>query len=68
VLPGLALGAVGALALTRLLQAQLFGIQPTDPVTFLAVLTLLLAVALLASWVPAWRAANVQPVEALRQE
>jgi putative ABC transport system permease protein len=68
VLPGLAFGAVGALALTRLLQAQLFGIQPTDPVTFLAVLTLLLAVALLASWVPAWRAANVQPVEALRQE
>jgi putative ABC transport system permease protein len=68
VLPGLALGAVGALALTRLLQAQLFGIEPTDPVTFAAVLTLLLAVAVLASWVPARRAANVQPVEALRQE
>jgi putative ABC transport system permease protein len=68
VLPGLALGALGALALTRLLQAQLFGVEPTDPVTFGAVLTLLLAVALLASWVPARRAASVQPVEALRQE
>jgi putative ABC transport system permease protein len=68
VLPGLALGALGALALTRLLQAQLFGVEPTDPVTFGAVLALLLAVALLASWLPARRAASVQPVEALRQE
>jgi putative ABC transport system permease protein len=68
VLPGLALGALGALALTRMLQAQLFGVEPTDPVTFGAVIALLLAVALLASWVPARRAASVQPVEALRQE
>jgi putative ABC transport system permease protein len=68
VLPGVALGAAGSLALTRLLRSQLFGVRPTDPATFLAVTVLLVAVALLASWVPARRAARVDPMEALREE
>lgn len=68
VLPGLAIGAAGALALTRLLRSQLFGVQPTDPVTFGAVILLLLGVALIATWIPARRALRVSPLEALRHE
>jgi predicted permease len=68
VLPGVALGAFGALALTRLLQSQLYGVAPTDPVTFLAVTALLVAIALFATWIPARRAVRVDPVQALRQE
>ena len=59
---------LGALALTRLLRSQLFGLEPTDPVTFAAVSALLVGVALLASWVPARRAAAVAPTIALREE
>ena len=65
---GLAVGLLGALALTRLLRNQLFGLEPTDPATFLAVSLMLAAVALLASWLPARRAAAVQPVVALRED
>jgi putative ABC transport system permease protein len=65
---GLAAGLLGALALTRLLRNQLFGLEPTDPATFLAVSLMLAAVALLASWLPARRAAAVQPVVALRED
>lgn len=68
VLPGVAIGAAGALALTRLLQSQLFGVQATDPVTFVAVTVLLVGVALVATGVPAWRAVRTKPVEALRLE
>jgi putative ABC transport system permease protein len=68
VLPGLALGVAGALALTRLLRSELFGVKPADPVTFVAVVLLLLATALLATWVPARRAVRVDPLEALREE
>lgn len=68
VLPGVALGFAGALALTRLLRSQLFGVSATDPLTFAGVTTLLVAVALLASWIPARRAAAVDPMEALRHE
>jgi ABC-type antimicrobial peptide transport system permease subunit len=68
VLPGLAVGAAGALTLTRLLRSQLFGVQPTDPMTFAAVILLLVAVALLATWVPARRAIRVNPLEALRHD
>jgi putative ABC transport system permease protein len=68
VVPGVILGAAGALALTRLLQSQLYGIRATDPVTFLAVTVLLVSVALLASWAPARRAARTDPMEALREE
>ena len=65
---GLAAGLLGALALTRLLRSQLFGLEPTDPATFAAVSALLVAVALLASWIPARRAAGVAPTVALREE
>jgi len=68
VLPGIAIGIAGALALTRLLGSQLFGVQPTDPLTFAAVIALLMSVALLATWVPARRSVSVSPVEALRHD
>ncbi len=65
---GLALGVVAALGLTRLLQSQLFAVQPTDPETFLAVTAILAAVALAANLLPALRATRVDPVVALREE
>ena len=65
---GAAIGVVGALALTRLMESMLFGVKPTDPPTFVAVSALLLAVAALAAWVPARRASRVDPMEALRGE
>jgi len=67
-LVGVAIGLVGAFALTRYLSSLLFGIQPTDPVTFGTVALALTAVALLACWLPARRAARVDPMEALRGE
>ena len=65
---GLVLGLVGALAATRLLQAFLFGVSALDPLTFGATIGLLLLVAGAAAYVPARRAANVDPVETLRAE
>jgi predicted permease len=65
---GIVLGLIAAVALTRLMQSVLYGITPTDPVTFAAVGLGLLAVAALASWVPARRAARVDPMVALRAE
>jgi ABC-type antimicrobial peptide transport system permease subunit len=65
---GLVAGVAGALALTRLIKSMLFGIAPYDPVTVTAAVLLLLGVALLASWIPARRAAGVEPMEALRHE
>jgi putative ABC transport system permease protein len=65
---GIALGLVGALALSRVLKTILFGITPTDPLTFGSVGALLGAVAVLASLIPALRASRVDPVLALRQE
>ena len=66
VLVGLAIGLAGALVLTRLLTTLLFGIQPTDGLTFVAVSMVLVAVAALACFVPARRAASVDPMVALR--
>jgi ABC-type antimicrobial peptide transport system permease subunit len=63
---GAAIGLAGAFAGTRLLQTQLFGITPTDPGTFIAVVVLLLSVGLLACALPARRAMRVDPVIALR--
>ena len=63
---GLAVGIAGALALTRMLAAQLYGVSALDPVAFAAGPALLLGVALLASWIPARRAARVDPAIALR--
>jgi len=65
---GLVLGAAGALSLTRFLTAQLYEITPTDPTTLIGVSLILAAVALLACWVPARRAATVDPLIALRYE
>ena len=65
---GLAIGVVAALGLTHLLSHMLFGIKPTDPLTFLAVALLLCGVALLACYVPAYRAMRVDPTVALRYE
>ncbi len=65
---GVVLGAAIATALTRFVAGLLVGVPALDPVTFIAVAVLLAGVALLASWVPAWRAASVSPVEALSAE
>jgi putative ABC transport system permease protein len=65
---GVAIGTAGALALGRVLSSLIFGVRPTDPITFLAVAALLAAVALVASIVPAYRASKVDPMVALRYE
>ncbi len=65
---GLAIGVGGALALGPLLRTQLFGVEPTDPVTLASVATGLLMVALLACYLPARRATRVDPMIALRQQ
>jgi len=63
---GALLGLGGALALTRLLKTLLFGVSATDPLTFLAIATLMIIVALLSCWIPARRAASLDPLVSLR--
>jgi predicted permease len=67
-LMGVAIGIIGSLALTRALASLLFGVTATDPLTFAAVTLLLVLVALAACYIPARRAARVDPIEALRSE
>jgi ABC-type antimicrobial peptide transport system permease subunit len=63
---GIAIGLVGSFAATRVIQTQLFGVGPTDPVTFFLVPVALAAVAIVACYLPARRASRVDPVVALR--
>jgi len=66
VLIGLAIGLVGALSLTRLIQGLLFGVPPHDPVTLAVVAVIMAAVGVGACWIPAFRAARIEPSVALR--
>ena len=66
VVPGIGVGIAGALMLTRLMSGLLYGIAPTDPLTFVAVIAVLVVVTLAASLVPARRATRVDPMEAIR--
>jgi len=68
VLIGVAIGLAGALGLTRFLSGLLYGVKPGDPLTLVAVSALLMAVALLASHIPARQAAKVDPMVALKHE
>jgi putative ABC transport system permease protein len=68
VVPGILVGVVGALLLSRLMAGLLYGIEPTDPVTFGAVVVVLAVVTLAASFVPARRATKVDPMVAIRAE
>ncbi len=65
---GVVVGSAGAMLLSRFMQKLLYGVEPTDPVTFVAVTIVLVSVALLACWIPAARAARLDPMVALRSE
>src|SRR4030095_6748912 len=65
---GALLGLGGALALTRLLKTLLFGVSATDPLTFIVIAGVLIIVAMLACWIPARRAASMDPLVSLRIE
>ena len=65
---GVVMGVAGGFGLTRLIASQLYGVQPTDPSTFVLVAITLVGVAALATFVPAMRATRVDPVVALRDE
>ena len=63
---GVSLGLAGSLALNRLLTGLLYGVKPADPVILFAVCAFLLAVTIAASYIPARRAMNLDPIETLR--
>jgi putative ABC transport system permease protein len=65
---GVGIGVIGALAMGHLLSSLIYGVKPTDPVTFLLVAILLAIIALFATIIPAYRAAKVDPLVALRYE
>lgn len=64
---GTVIGLVAAFALTKLLRTLLFGVTPADPVTYVVIVAVVAAAALLASWIPARHAASIEPTEALRR-
>jgi ABC-type antimicrobial peptide transport system permease subunit len=65
---GIAIGLASALAVTRFLGSVLYGVAPSDPLTFAVVAVALFGIATLASWLPARRAAAVDPVDALHTD
>jgi len=65
---GIVIGVAGASGMAHFLSSMLFGVKPTDPLTFIAVAVLLAAVAVLACYIPARRATKVDPMVALRHE
>ena len=65
---GIVVGLAAAFIATRAMRGLLFGVEPTDPITLLGASVVLALVAGLASWIPARRAAKVDPVEALRAD
>ena len=65
---GVVVGLVAAVGLTRLMSSLLYGVEATDPMTFGVVAAMLVAVALVASYLPALRASRTDPLEALRFE
>jgi len=65
---GLLIGVVGALVLTRVMTSMLVGVRPTDPATFASMVGLFLVIAGVACWLPARRAAALDPTSALREE
>ena len=68
VIKGLAIGSVLSLLVARFLKSQLLGVEPSDPLTIITVVSLLIVVALVASFIPARRAMKVDPLVALRHE
>lgn len=65
---GIIIGLAGALVLNRLFASLLFGVQPTDTVTIAMVIATIMTVAVVASWLPAWRASRVDPIIVLRDD
>jgi ABC-type antimicrobial peptide transport system permease subunit len=65
---GVVLGLIGAFGITRVIRSLLYNVTPTDPISFGGVALFLAAIAVLASYVPARRATNVDPIIALRNE
>jgi ABC-type antimicrobial peptide transport system permease subunit len=65
---GLAIGIPAGLALTRFVRSILYGIQPTDPISFVVAAILITIVGAAAAWIPARRASRVDPIQALRNE
>jgi len=67
-LTGVLIGLAGGFAMARAMTSLLYGVSPTDPVTYAAVTGLMLAIAVVASAVPAWRATRVDPIRTLKAE
>jgi putative ABC transport system permease protein len=65
---GVSAGLIAAFALTRAMTTMLVGVKPTDPATFISVALIFFLIAAMASWLPAWRAASLDPTAALREE